>query len=127
MVRAPEERRPWLAVQAFGYIFLPILGGIVVVAAGMKLAVVAYDEPATLSTAIFLASGVSAYALGLVLFRWLLHSGPLSVRLTIAVLALPTALLGIAVTPLAQLVALVAILVAGAVGDGALMSRHSLR
>jgi low temperature requirement protein LtrA len=127
MARAPEERRPWLAVQAFGYIFLPILGGIVVVAAGMKLAVVAYDEPATLSTAIFLASGVSAYALGLVLFRWLLHSGPLSVRLTIAVLALPTALLGIAVTPLAQLVALVAILVAGAVGDGALMSRHSLR
>jgi low temperature requirement protein LtrA len=127
MVRAPEERRPWLAVQAFGYIFLPILGGIVVVAAGMKLAVVAYDEPATLSTAIFLASGVSAYALGLVLFRWLLHSGPLSVRLTIAVLALPTALLGIAVTPLAQLVALVAILVAGAVGDSALMSRHSLR
>jgi low temperature requirement protein LtrA len=127
MARAPEERRPWLAVQAFGYIFLPILGGIVVVAAGVKLAVVAYDEPATLSTAIFLASGVSAYALGLVLFRWLLHSGPLSVRLTIAVLALPTALLGIAVTPLAQLVALVAILVAGAVGDGALMSRHSLR
>jgi low temperature requirement protein LtrA len=127
MVQAPEERRPWLAVQAFGYIFLPILGGIVVVAAGVKLAVVAYDEPATLSTAIFLASGVSAYALGLVLFRWLLHSGPLSVRLTIAVLALPTALLGIAVTPLAQLVALVAILVAGAVGDGALMSRHSLR
>jgi low temperature requirement protein LtrA len=127
MARAPEERRPWLAVQAFGYIFLPILGGIVVVAAGMKLAVVAYDEPATLSTAIFLGSGVSAYALGLVLFRWLLHSGPLSVRLTIALLALPTALLGIAVTPLAQLVALVAILVAGAVADSALMSRHSLR
>jgi low temperature requirement protein LtrA len=127
MERAPEERRPWFAVQAFGYIFLPILGGIVVVAAGMKLAVVAYDEPATLSTALFLASGVAAYALGLVLFRWLLPSGPRRVRLAIAVLALPTALLGIAVTPLAQLVALVAVLVAGAVGDSALMSRHSLR
>ena len=69
MERAPEERRPWLAVQGFGYIFLPILGGIVVVAAGMKLAVVGYDEPATLATALLLASGVAAYAFGLVLFQ----------------------------------------------------------
>jgi low temperature requirement protein LtrA len=127
MERAPEERRPWLAVQAFGYIFLPLLGGIVVVAAGMKLAVVAYDQPASLSTAIFLATGVAAYALGLVLFRWLLHSGPLVVRLSIAVLTLPTALIGIAMTPLAQLATLVAILVLGAIVDGAVMNRHSVR
>ena len=127
MERAPEERRPWLAVQAFGYIFLPLLGGIVVVAAGMKLAVVAYDEPATVSTALFLASGVAAYALGLVLFRWLLHSGPLSVRLAIGVLALPTALLGIALTPLAQLAALAAILVVGAIVDSAVTNRHAIR
>src|SRR5205807_2479448 len=83
--------------------------GIVVVAAGMKLAVVAYNEPAALSTALFLATGVAAYATGLVLFRWLLHSGPISVRLAIAVLVLPTALIGIAFTPLAQLAAVVAI------------------
>jgi low temperature requirement protein LtrA len=127
MERAPEERRPWFAVQAFGYIFLPILGGIVVVAAGMKLAVVAYDEPATLSTALFLASGVAAYALGLVLFRWLLHSGPRRVRLAIAVLALPTALIGIASTPLAQLAVLVAILVVGAIVDSALTNRRPIR
>ena len=116
-----------MAVQAFGYIFLPLLGGIVVVAAGMKLAVVAYDEPATVSTALFLASGVAAYALGLVLFRWLLHSGPLSVRLAIGVLALPTALLGIALTPLAQLAALAAILVIGAIVDSAVTNRHAIR
>jgi low temperature requirement protein LtrA len=127
MERAPEERRPWLAVQAFGYIFLPILGGIVVVAAGMKLAVVAYDEPATVSTALFLASGVAAYALGLVLFRWLLHSGPLTIRTTIAVLVLPTALIGIAITPLAQLAAIVAILVVGAIVDSAVTNRHAIR
>jgi low temperature requirement protein LtrA len=126
MERAPEERRPWLAVQAFGYIFLPILGGIVVVAAGMKLAVVAYDEPAALSTALFLSIGVAAYALGLVLFRWLLRSGPLTIRTTIAVLVLPTALIGIAITPLAQLAAIVAILVGGAIVDGALTNRRSV-
>ena len=124
MERAPEERRPWFAVQAFGYIFLPILGGIVVVAAGMKLAVVGYDEPAAISTALFLASGVAAYAIGLVLFRWYLHSGPLPVRLAIAVLALPTALIGIAITPLAQVVALAVILIAGAAGDTILMKRR---
>ncbi len=124
---APEERRPWLAVQAFGFIFLPVLGGIVVVAAGMKLAVVAYNEPATLATALFLGCGIAAYALGLVLFRWLLRSGPLRIRLTIAVLALPTALIGIAITPLAQVAALAVILIAGAIVDGALTHRRSLR
>lgn len=127
MERAAVERRPWLAVQAFGYIFLPLLGGIVVVAAGMKLAVVGFDQPGALSPALFLAFGVAAYALGLVLFRWLLHSGPLSVRLAIAVLALPTALIGIALTPLAQVVALVVILTAGIVADSALINRRSLR
>src|SRR5207248_9138282 len=73
MEQAPEERRPWLAVQAFGFIFLPILVGIVVVAAGMKLAVVAYNEPATVATALFLARCIAAYLLGVVLLRWLLH------------------------------------------------------
>ena len=127
MLRSPAEtieafmRDRGLAVQAFGYFFLPILGGIVVVAAGMKLAVVAYNEPAAVSTALFLATGVAAYATGLVLFRWLLHSGPISVRLAIAVLVLPTALIGIAVTPLAQLAAVVAILVGGSIVDGALV------
>ena len=113
-------------MQAFGYIFLPLLGGIVVVAAGMKLAVVAYDQPATLSTALFLATGVAAYALGLVLFRWFLHSGPLVVQLTIALLALPTALLGTSITPLAQLVALAVILIGGAAGDSILNKRRPL-
>lgn len=116
-----------MAVQAFGYIFLPLLGGIVVVAAGMKLAVAGYDRPATVSTALFLASGVAAYALGLVLFRWLLHSGPIIVRLSIAILALPTSLIGIAVTPVAQLAALVAVLIAGAIVDSLVTKRRFVR
>jgi low temperature requirement protein LtrA len=116
-----------LAVQGFGYIFLLILGGIVVVAAGMKLAVVAYDEPASLATALFLAAGVAAYMLGLVLFRWLFHSGGLSVRLAIAVLVLPTALVGVALTALAQVSVLVAVLIAGAIVDSAVTNRRSVR
>jgi len=119
MDRAPYERRAWLALNAFGYVFLLVLGGIVVVAAGMKLAVVRYDEPATPATAVFLAGGVAAYAIGLALFRWVLHSGPLLVRLLIAILALATVWLGMAFTPVAQISALVVILIAGIAADSA--------
>ena len=70
---------------------------------------------------------MAAYAIGLVLFRRLLHSGPISVRLAIAILVLPTALVGIAITPLAQVALVVAILVVGAMVDGALTHRRSLR
>jgi low temperature requirement protein LtrA len=124
MDRAPEERRPWLAVHAYGYIFLPLLGGILVVAAGMKLAVVSYDRRATVATALFLAAGVAVYAVGLVLFRWLLHSGPLPIRLLIGILALPTALIGIALTPVAQLIAFVVILIAGVMADSVVTNRR---
>ncbi len=117
MDRAPQERRPWLAVTAFGYVFLPLLGGIVVVAAGMKMAVVAYNEPATLPTALFLALGVAAYAVSLALVRLVLHSGPSAIRLAIGIIALPTVLIGLGITPVAQLGALVIILAVGAVID----------
>jgi len=123
MDRAPYERRAWLALSAFGYLFLLVLGGIVLVAAGMKLAVVRYDEPATMATAVFLAAGVAAYAVGLALFRWVLRSGPVSVRILIAILALPTVWLGVAITPVAQITALVVILIAGIAADGATTSR----
>ncbi len=73
---APDSRNPWLALFAFGYAFLPVLGGIIVFAAGMKEAVVRYDEPASAATAWFLAAGVATYILGLVAFRAVLRTGP---------------------------------------------------
>jgi hypothetical protein len=56
-----------------------------------------------------------------------LHSGPRRVGFAIAVLALPTALIGIASTPLAQLATLVAILVVGAIVDAAITDRYAIR
>lgn len=117
MDRAPYERRAWLALFGFGYLFLPVLGGIVLVAAGMKLAVVRYDEPATVATAIFLAGGVAAYAIGLALFRWVMHGGSLLGRALIAILAVPTIWLGVVATPVLQISALVGILIAGIAAD----------
>src|SRR5207237_3624363 len=93
---AAFERRAWMSLKAFGYVFLLVLGGIVLVAAGMKLAVVSYNEPSTLATAVMLAVGVAAYAIGLVLFRLVLDSGRLVFRLLLASLALPTVWRGVA-------------------------------
>ena len=114
---AAFERRAWMSLNAFGYVFLLVLGGIVLVAAGMKLAVVSYNEPSTLATAVLLAAGVAAYAIGLVLFRLVLDSGRLVFRLLIAILALPTIWLGVGIAPAAQVSALVLIIIAGIAAD----------
>jgi low temperature requirement protein LtrA len=110
---APPERKPWIALNAFGYAFVPILGGIVLFAAGLKLAVVRYNEPSTVSAAVFLAAGVAIYLAGLALFRWLIDVHRIAVRLLMAVVALMTTFIGLGTTPVIQLAALVLILVAG--------------
>jgi low temperature requirement protein LtrA len=116
---APPEKKPWLALNAFGYTFLLLLGGIVLVAAGVKLAVLRFAEPATVSSAFFMGGGVALYAVGLGLFRWFAGSGRLAPRLLIALPAILSAFLGIAVSPLAQLAALVILLVVSVVIDTA--------
>ncbi len=124
---APEQRRPWLAVNAFGYGFLPILGGIVLIAAGIKLAVLQYQQPAALSTAFLLAAGLALYLAGLALFRRLLRSGRVALRLLVAALALPTAFIGVGISPLAQLAALAVLLVAGTLAESTLVKPATLR
>jgi low temperature requirement protein LtrA len=123
---APPERNPWMSLYAFGYAFLAVLGGIIVFAAGVKDAVLRFGEPLPASTAWFLASGVAAYIGGLVWFRWLLGTGPLRARLALGALVLPTALVGLTVSPEAQLGVLAAIVVAGVVVESAWQRRHGL-
>jgi low temperature requirement protein LtrA len=114
---AQSQDKPWLALNAFGYAFVPILGGVVLVAAGLKLAVVRYNEPSTLSAAVFLAAGVAIYLAGLAIFRWLIHVRSIAVRLVMAVLALVTAFIGLRITPVAQLAVLVVVLIAGNIAE----------
>jgi len=117
---AKGEDKPWLALNAFGYAFVPILGGVVLVAAGLKLAVVRYNEPSTVAAAVFLAAGVAIYLAGLAIFRWLIHVRAISVRLVMAVLALVTVFIGLRITPVAQLAVLVVVLIAGNVAEARL-------
>jgi low temperature requirement protein LtrA len=112
---APDDRNPWLALYAFGYAFLPILAGIIVLAAGVKKGIVDYGEPATAATAWFLAGGVTLYVVGLAFFRLLLRTGPVATRLAIAAIALATVIVGFRISPEAQLAALTVIVTAGIV------------
>ena len=109
----------WLALYGFGYAFLPVLGGIIVFAAGVKNAIVHYDEPATASTAWLLAVGVATYLVGLAWFRQLLGIGPIGARLAIAGAVLPTAMIGLAFSPEAQLGVLAAVVVGGVLAEPA--------
>ncbi len=120
-----DERSPWLSLYAFGYAFLPVLGGIIVFAAGIKDAVVRYGEPLTASSAWFLAAGVAVYVVGLAWFRWLLGTGPIGGRLVIAGAVLPTALVGMALSAEAQLGVLAAIVIAGVVAESAWQRRRA--
>jgi low temperature requirement protein LtrA len=120
------ERISWLALYAFGYAFLPVLGGIIVFAAGVKDAVVRYGDPLTGPAAWFLAAGVAVYIVGLAWFRWLLGIGPIGVRLLIAAAVLPTALVGLALSAEAQLGVLAAVVVAGVIAESALRRRGSV-
>lgn len=122
LAAAARNRRPWLALNAFGYAFLPVLGGIVVLAAGIKLAIVHYGEPSTAPAAWFLAAGVASYVLGLVVFRRVLGLGPVGLRLGIAGLAAASGFVGFAISPEAELSALVAI-----VGGGTILESGTLR
>jgi len=115
----PKSGRPWLAVQGFGYIFLPHprrhrrrSGGN---EAGRRLPTMSRQ---TVATALFLAlrrGGLRARPCPLPpALSQRSHWHPACNRAPCH----PTALVGIALTALAQVSALVAILVAGAIVDG---------
>jgi low temperature requirement protein LtrA len=112
---APDTRNPWLGLFAFGYAYLAILAGIIVLAAGVKKAVVDYADPATAEVAWFLAGGVAVYMVGLAVFRMVLGTGLVGPRFAIAGVALATVFAGFAISLEAQLAALALTVTAGIV------------
>jgi low temperature requirement protein LtrA len=117
---ASAERNPWLALFAFGYAFLPLLGGIIVFAAGVKRAVVSYGAQAPWDTAWFLAAGAAVYVVALALLRFILGTGSVKLRLAIGVVALATVVVGRAVSPQWQLGVLALVLGTGIVVEAVL-------
>jgi low temperature requirement protein LtrA len=111
LAAAPPERVTWLCLYAFGFAFVPILFGIVLLAAAVKEAIVHYGEPASTATAWFMASGVALYVVGLCQFRVVLRTGRVGIRLALAAAALATAFVGLGVSAEAQLATLLALAV----------------
>lgn len=124
LAAADRNRRPQLGVNAFGYAFLAVLGGIVALAAGIKLAIAHSGEPMTAPAAWFLAAGVATYVFGLVVFRRVLGLGPIGLRLIIAGLAAAAGFVGVAISPEAELGVLVAIVGGGAIVESRMLSRR---
>jgi low temperature requirement protein LtrA len=116
---AADDRASWLALYGFGYAFLPVLGGIIVFAAGVKNAVGHYGEPLTAPSMWFLAAGVAVYLVGLAGFRRLLGIGPVGAHLLMAGVVLPTAIIGLAFSLEAQLALLAAVMVGGVLAESA--------
>jgi low temperature requirement protein LtrA len=106
------NRRSWLALHAYGYAFMPLLGGIILFAAGLQHAITQPGQRAATDTALLLATGISMFAVALVGIRARLHLGRLRLRGALVLLALPTILIGTEVSALAQLATLAALLIA---------------
>ena len=110
MRAAPATRRPGLAITAYFYAHIPMLLGIIFVAAGVAEAVSHGLQP-SLPAALVLGVGAAAFVGGTAAFRAVLQTGPIVLRLAATVFAL-------ALIPLGALVAIeaqVGLLVAGGI------------
>ena len=116
---APVERA-WAALAAFGYWHIPMLLGIVTVAAAERRAFAKPFTALSWPLAALLGGGIAAFLAGDVLFRRALGIGRLDLRAGAAALAVATLPLGAAVFPAAQIGALVVLLVAAIVVEALL-------
>lgn len=107
---APQGARPRIAVEAFGYWHLPILLGVIAIAAGDRRATGHAFHTLSFAAALTLAGGVSAFLAGDVLFRRTLRIGGGGPRLVAAALAPIAIVLGAEASAFAEIAALVLLL-----------------
>jgi low temperature requirement protein LtrA len=113
-----SERRTALALSAFFYGSIPLLLGIVGVAAGLQQAVERTLGPASGSQAgpaLVLAAGTALFLVGEAVIRWRLRTGPARYRAVAAVLALattPAGALGSLTMQVGILIVILAIMIA---------------
>jgi len=122
LAEAPQARRPRLAVYAFGLWHLPLLGGIVAIAAALREATGRGYGTGGTGEALILAGGVTVFLLGDAGFRATLSLGARRWRLLAAVLAPATIPLGLGVAVVAQVGALVVVLGGSLVAERAAAS-----
>jgi low temperature requirement protein LtrA len=112
LVAASLTRRVVMALNAYFYAFVPILLGVVTLAAGLKLAIGDVGARLSPEAALLLGGGTGLYLAGDVAYRLALGIMPMTARAVAAVITLLTVVLGIGLSGLAQLTALLVLLLA---------------
>lgn len=111
LVHADSARRAYMALYGFGYAYLVMIGGVVLTAAGIKQMIAQLHGATHDTTAALLGAGIAIYLLGDTLFRRALRISPSWLRLAVALLSLATIPLGVWAGGMAQVGALLALLV----------------
>ena len=104
------KERASVAMYAYSYGHLVMVAAIVLVAAGMQDVITGIRTPPPRATYWLLGTGIALYLGGMALFRRLLHTATIRVRLVAAALALATVPIGVALGALAQLALLVVLM-----------------
>ena len=112
MTRADPAARPGLALNAYFYAYIPMLLGIVTLAAGVKQ-VIGQPGPARWPACLALAGGVALYLAGDMAFRRALRIGPQRYRAAAAIAALAATAVGVTVSVTLE-IALLTVIVAAA-------------
>jgi low temperature requirement protein LtrA len=107
---ADLSERLLLAIRAYFFSYVPMLLGIIALAAGVKLSIGEVTHRLEPAPALTLAAGVALYLAGDVAFRRALGIRPVAYRASAAALSLATAVLGVYTAGAVQLVALIAVL-----------------
>jgi low temperature requirement protein LtrA len=112
LAAAPPKPRAIMAVEAFGYGHLPILLGIIGIAATLKHTIGHASDELALEPALSLACGAALFLLGDVIMRHTLRIGRARWRTLAAAAVLVTIPLGTEISGVAQLAAVVLLLLA---------------
>lgn len=111
MERSAGTERVSLAVNGFFYAYIPMLLGVIAVAAGIVRAISQINQPLDQPHAWLLAAGVATYVGGTAAFRWAVRITPTRTRVLAAALALGSVVLGVGFDAQVQLAALAGLLV----------------
>lgn len=99
-----------IAINAYFYSYVPMLLGIVIMAAALEEAIADVSHPLPTAFALALGGGVALYLLGDLFFRRVLSIEPRIFRISGALFVLATIPIGMYVTAVMQLLALVVVL-----------------
>jgi low temperature requirement protein LtrA len=115
--RADPATRPKLALNACFYAYIPILLGIVTLAAGVKLAIGRSGSTVPYPACLALAGGVALYLAGNAGFRRAVRAGTQRYRVAAAVAALAASAAGLTVSVDAEIALLILIVAAALVAE----------